>query len=100
MSTKKITALTELSAAPAATDMIPVVDVSDTTDASSGTTKKITATNIGKGVGVGAGNTTTEPVKIDTSNGRLGVGLLEVIWELARVHLAHGWQLAVRLAGI
>jgi len=74
MSTKKITALTELSAAPAATDMIPVVDVSDTTDASSGTTKKITATNIGKGIGIGAGSTTAEPVKIDTSNGRLGVG--------------------------
>ena len=74
MSTKKITALTELSAAPAATDMIPVVDVSDTTDAASGTTKKITATNVAKGVGIGAGNTTTEPVKIDTSNGRLGVG--------------------------
>ena len=74
MSTKKITALTELSAAPAATDMMPIVDVSDTTDASSGTTKKITATNIAKGVGIGAGNTTTEPVKIDTSNGRLGVG--------------------------
>jgi hypothetical protein len=74
MSTKKITALTELSAAPAATDMIPVVDVSDTTDASSGTTKKITATNIAKGVGIGAGSTTVEPVKIDTSNGRLGVG--------------------------
>ena len=74
MSTKKITALTELSAAPAATDMIPVVDVSDTTDAASGTTKKITATNVAKGVGIGAGNTTSEPVKIDTSNGRLGVG--------------------------
>ena len=74
MSTKKITALTELSAAPAATDMIPIVDVSDTTDASSGTTKKITSLNVGKGIGVGAGNITTEPVKIDTSNGRLGVG--------------------------
>ena len=75
MSTKKITALTELSAAPAATDMLPIVDVSDTTDAATGTTKKITATNVGKALGVGAGNTTAEPVKIDTSNGRLGVGM-------------------------
>ena len=74
MSTKKITALTELSAAPAATDMIPVVDVSDTTDAASGTTKKITATNIAKGVGIGAGNTAAEPVKIDTSTGFVAVG--------------------------
>ena len=74
MSTKKITALTELSAAPAATDMFPMVDVSDTTDASSGTTKKITATNIAKGVGIGAGNTTAEPLKIDTSNMRIGIG--------------------------
>ena len=75
MSTKKITALTELSAAAAATDMLPVVDVSDTTDAATGTTKKITATNICKGVGIGAGNTTAEPVKINTSNGRVGIGL-------------------------
>ena len=74
MSTKKITALTELAAAAAATDMIPVVDVSDTTDAASGTTKKITALNIGKGVGIGLGNTTTEPLKIDTSNMRIGIG--------------------------
>jgi hypothetical protein len=74
MSTKKITALTELSAAAAATDMLPVVDISDTTDAASGTTKKITATNICKGVGIGAGNTTTEPVKINTSTGNVGLG--------------------------
>ena len=74
MSKKKISALTELAAAAAATDMVPIVDVSDTTDAATGTTKKITATNIAKGVGIGAGNTTAEPVKIDTSNGRLGVG--------------------------
>ena len=75
MSTKKITALTELAAAAAATDMIPVVDVSDTTDAATGTTKKITATNIGKGIGIGAGNTTSEPVKINTSTGVVGMGV-------------------------
>ena len=75
MSTKKITALTELSAAPAATDMLPIVDVSDTTDAATGTTKKITATNVGKGIGIGAGSTTAEPVKIDTSSGKVGIGV-------------------------
>ena len=75
MSTKKITSLTELSSAPAATDMAPIVDVSDTTDAATGTTKKITATNFCKGVGIGAGNTTAEPLKIDTSAGKVGIGL-------------------------
>ena len=78
MSTKKITALTELSATPATTDMIPIVDVSDTTDAATGTTKKISALNVGKasivGIGIGAGNTTAEPVKIDTSSGEVGIG--------------------------
>ena len=74
MSTKKITALTELAAAAAATDMIPIVDVSDTTDAATGTTKKITATNIGKGLGIGDGSTTAEPVKIDTATGNVGIG--------------------------
>ena len=74
MSTKKITALTELAAAAAATDMLAIVDVSDTTDAGTGTTKKITATNICKGVGIGAGNTTAEPINVDTSAGRIGIG--------------------------
>ena len=79
MSTKKITALTELAAAPAATDMIPIVDVSDTTDAATGTTKKITATNVGKGVGIGAGNTTAEPVKINTSGGTVQIGATSAV---------------------
>lgn len=37
---KKITETTELTTAPAADDLIAIVDVSDTTDAASGTTKK------------------------------------------------------------
>jgi len=82
MSTKKITALTELAAAAAATDMIPVVDVSDTTDAATGTTKKITALNIGKGIGIGAGNTTSEPVKINTSTGVVGMGVSSPTYQL------------------
>jgi len=75
MSTKKITGLTELSTAPAVGDLLPIVDISDTTDASSGTTKSIKSATIHKAAGIGAGNTTAEPVKIDTSNGRLGVGV-------------------------
>jgi len=74
MSTKKITGLTELSTAPAVGDLLPIVDISDTTDAASGTTKGITVPTIHKAAGIGAGNTTAEPVKVDISNGRLGVG--------------------------
>lgn len=35
---------------PAATDLVATVDVSDTTDAASGTTKKVTLTNLNKGL--------------------------------------------------
>jgi len=42
MSDAKISALTQLSATPASGDMLAIVDVSDTTDAGSGTTKYIT----------------------------------------------------------
>jgi hypothetical protein len=42
----KITALTALTTADPATDMFPVVDVSDTTMAASGTTKRISINNI------------------------------------------------------
>ena len=41
-----ITDLTELSATPASGDFVPIVDVSDTTQAASGTTKKIQWSNI------------------------------------------------------
>lgn len=43
MSDTKISALTALAAQPASTDLLPIVDVSDTTQAASGSTKKITA---------------------------------------------------------
>lgn len=42
----KITALTALTAADPANDVLPIVDVSDTTMAASGTTKKISINNI------------------------------------------------------
>lgn len=42
MSTKKISALTPLGAAPAGNDLLVVVDVSDTTDGPAGTTKTVT----------------------------------------------------------
>tara|TARA_R100000808_G_C2113775_1_gene127064 strand:+ start:14 stop:1027 length:1014 start_codon:yes stop_codon:yes gene_type:complete len=46
MADKKITALTSLGAAPADGDMIPIVDVSDTSDSSAGTTKHILASDL------------------------------------------------------
>ena len=46
MPDSKITALTALTAADPANDMFPVVDVSDTTMAASGTTKRISINNI------------------------------------------------------
>lgn len=46
MANKKVTSLTELSAAPATNDLVPIVDVSDTTDSANGTTKKLTVANL------------------------------------------------------
>ena len=46
MPDSKITALTALTAADPAVDMFPIVDVSDTTMAASGTTKRISINNI------------------------------------------------------
>lgn len=45
MANKKISELTELTTT-ATGDLVPIVDVSDTTDSASGTTKKITMTNL------------------------------------------------------
>ncbi len=42
----KISQLPELTTIPAAGDLLPVVDVSDLTSASTGTTKKISFTNL------------------------------------------------------
>lgn len=50
MADKKLTGMTELSEAPASGDLIPIVDVSDTTDAATGTNKKITASNLRSGL--------------------------------------------------
>ena len=50
MANKKISAFTELTEAPATTDVVPVVDVSDTTGAPTGTTKKVSLTNLSAGI--------------------------------------------------
>lgn len=46
MADKKISGLTELAETPASNDVIPMVDISDTTDAVTGTTKKVTRDNL------------------------------------------------------
>lgn len=46
MPATRISAETALAAAPATNDVLPIVDVSDITDAASGTTKKITVANL------------------------------------------------------
>jgi len=83
MADTKITALTALTAADPANDVIPIVDVSDTTMAASGTTKKISVNNI-----LGASGTATlasatitgdltvdtTTLKVDSTNNRVGVG--------------------------
>jgi hypothetical protein len=51
MAAEKISGLTALAVAPATGDLLAIVDVSDTTDAASGTTKKITTANLFAGLG-------------------------------------------------
>jgi hypothetical protein len=83
MADTKITALTAISTVDPAVDVLPIVDVSDTTMAASGTTKKITSNQI-----LGAGGTATlasatitgdltvdtSTLKVDSVNNRVGIG--------------------------
>lgn len=46
MSNRKISELTELATTPADGDLLPIVDISDTTDSANGTTKKVTISNV------------------------------------------------------
>ena len=83
MADTKITALTALTAADPANDVLPIVDVSDTTMAASGTTKKISVNNILGCSGTATlasatitGDLTvdTSTLKVDSANDRVGVG--------------------------
>lgn len=66
MADAKISALTALSETPASGDLIPIVDVSDTTDAATGTTKKVTRTNLVGGLAPTASPTFTGTVTLPT----------------------------------
>jgi hypothetical protein len=76
MANAKISALTALAVAPAAGDLLAIVDISDTTDAASGTTKKIAVSNLigASGVGdvVGPGSATDNALaRFDSTTGKL-----------------------------
>jgi hypothetical protein len=93
MADSKITALTALTAADPVNDMFPVVDVSDTSMAASGTTKKISVNNILSSSPTASGALTvtglvtagsatitgdltvdTSTLKVDSTNDRVGIG--------------------------
>jgi hypothetical protein len=85
MADTKITALTALTAADPANDVIPIVDVSDTTMAASGTTKKISVNNILGASGTATlasatitGNLTvqTNALFVNSANNNVGLGTL------------------------
>lgn len=71
MADSKISALTELAAAPASGDLLVLVDVSDTTMAASGTDKKITYANLTSALVSGATTFATSSAQTFT-NGIVG----------------------------
>jgi hypothetical protein len=83
MPDSKITALTALTAADPAVDMLPIVDVSDTSMAASGTTKRISINNIlacspaatlASATISGDLTVKTSTLKVDSTNNRVGIG--------------------------
>jgi hypothetical protein len=83
MADTKITALTALTTADPANDMMPIVDVSDTTMAASGTTKRISINNIlacspsatlASATITGDLTVDTSTLKVDSANNRVGIG--------------------------
>jgi hypothetical protein len=90
MADSKITALTALTAADPANDMIPIVDVSDTPPAS-GNTKRISINNIlacsptatlASATITGDLTVDTNVLKVDTSNNRVGIGTTSLFGDL------------------
>jgi len=93
MADSKITALDNLTAADPVNDMFPIVDVSDTTMAASGTTKRISVNNLlsssptasgaltvtglvtaGSATITGDLTVNTNVLKVDSTNDRVGIG--------------------------
>jgi hypothetical protein len=83
MADSKITALTALTAADPANDMLPIVDVSDNLITATGTTKRISINNIlacspsatlASATITGDLTVDTNVLKVDTTNNRVGIG--------------------------
>ena len=92
----KITALTAISVIDPAVDPLPIVDVSDTAMAASGTTKKITINQLLGASGTAtlasatiSGDLTvdTSTLKVDSANNRVGV---KTATPAAPLHVASG----------
>lgn len=83
MADTKITALAAIATVDPAADVLPIVDISDTSMAASGTTKKVTTNQILGSSGVATlasatitGDLTvdTSTLKVDATNDRVGIG--------------------------
>lgn len=107
MADTKITALAAITTVDPAADVFPIVDVSDTSMAASGTTKKITSNQI-----LGAGGTATlasatitgdltvdtSTLKVDSTNNRVGVVQATPLYPLDVTGIVDGTAVAARLA--
>jgi len=112
MADSKITALTNLTAADPVNDMFPIVDVSDTTMAASGTTKRISVNNILGASGTatlasatitGALTVDTTTLVVDSTNNRVGIGTATPARPLDIVgsfQSSAGWALVGTPAGL
>jgi hypothetical protein len=80
MADTKITALTAITTVDPAVDVLPIVDISDTTMAASGTTKKITSNQIlgAGGTATLASATITGDLTVDTSTLKVASGSNQV----------------------
>jgi len=108
MADTKITALTAITTVDPAVDVLPIVDVSDTTMAASGTTKKITSNQL-----LGAGGTATlasatitgnltvdtNTLFVDSTNNRVGILTASPAYDLDVNGVANFKNAVVHLAG-
>jgi len=90
MADTKITALTAITTVDPAVDVLPIVDVSDTTMAASGTTKKITSNQI-----LGAGGTATLASATITGDLTVATDRLKVVTGSTAVQTGATTQLQV-----
>lgn len=78
MVNKRISDMTELAEAPANGDLLPLVDVSDTTDDATGTNKKIQYSNLISGLSTASGTETLTNKTINTASNTITVNSADV----------------------